>query len=154
MTLRRSLSIENESKNLSKVREAVSAVLDDTTFSRDMRNKIIVAVDEALANVVEHAYGGGTGMVDIAFELTSDHLRVQIRDRGVRFNPGDKLTSTIDIHDHIRKGLKGGLGLFLMRRIMDEVHFNHDGDEFVNELVMVKNLPTPEEGQGAAGGEA
>ena len=152
MTLQRTISIENSSKNLSKVREAVSAVLDETTFTRDMRNKIIVAVDEALANVVEHAYGGGTGIVDIDFQLTSDHLRVQIRDKGVRFNPGDKLTSTIDIHDHIRKGLKGGLGLFLMRRIMDEVHFNHDGEEFVNELVMVKNLPTQEDGESAGEG--
>lgn len=143
--IQKSLSIVNESKNLSKVRDAVSEVLDDTPFTRDMRNKIIVAVDEALANVVEHAYGKETGTVDIAFELTTEHLRVQIRDRGTRFNPGDKLSTTIDIHDHIRKGLKGGLGLFLMRRIMDEVHFNHDGPEFVNELVMVKNIPQPEE---------
>lgn len=153
MTLQRSISIENESKNLSKVREAVQQVLEVTTFTRDMRNKIIVAVDEALANVVEHAYGEASGMVDIDFELTSEYLRVQIRDKGMRFNPGDRLTSTIDIHDHIRKGLKGGLGLFLMRRIMDEVHFNHDGEEFVNELVMVKNLPPPEEDESASGGE-
>ena len=139
----------NESQNLSKVRATVSEILDETPFTRDMRNKIIVAVDEALANVVEHAYGGDKGTVDIDFELTTEYLRVQIRDRGARFDPGDKLNSTVDIHDHIRKGLKGGLGLFLMRRIMDEVHFNHDGPEFVNELVMVKNIPQPEKTEGA-----
>jgi serine/threonine-protein kinase RsbW len=140
-TLHRELSIVNDSKNLSKVREAVSAVLAETEFTRNTCNKIIVAVDEALANVVEHAYEGGEGMVDIAFDLSEETLRVQIRDKGVRFNPGDRLTTEIDIHEHIRQGLKGGLGLFLMRQIMDEVQFNHDGPEFVNQLVMVKKLP-------------
>ena len=135
------MTFSNDSSNLSKVRAMVSVVLDETEFTRETRNKIIVAVDEALANVVEHAYQGGEGMIDIAFDLDPVSLRVQIRDKGVRFNPGDRLASEIDIHEHIRQGLKGGLGLFLMRRIMDEVHFNHDGAEFVNELVMVKKLP-------------
>ena len=137
----KTISIVNDSRNLSVVRTAVSEVLDSTTFNRETRNKIIVAVDEALANVVEHAYQGGEGEVTIGFDVNDTRLRVQIRDKGVRFNPGDRLSTEIDIHEHIRQGLKGGLGLFLMRRIMDEVHFNHDGPEFVNELVMVKNLP-------------
>lgn len=139
--IERSLSILNESRNLSKVRAVVAEVLEETPFNRETRNKIIVAVDEALANVVEHAYGEERGMVDIRFTLDAERLHVRIRDNGVRFHPGEKLTSEIDIHEHIRKGLKGGLGLFLMRRIMDEVHFNHDGPEFVNELVMVKKVP-------------
>ena len=84
MATTKSLSIVNESKNLSKVREAVSEILDATPFTRDMRNKIIVAVDEALANVVEHAYGGDKGTVDIAFELTKEHLRVQIHHADAR----------------------------------------------------------------------
>ena len=137
----KSISLLKDSRYLSVVRTAVSEVLDSTTFNRETRNKIIVAVDEALANVVEHAYQGGEGEVTIGFEVDDASLRVQIRDKGVRFNPGDRLSTEIDIHEHIRQGLKGGLGLFLMRRIMDEVHFNHDGPEFVNELVMVKNLP-------------
>jgi serine/threonine-protein kinase RsbW len=153
VSLNRSISIDNDSKNLSKVRNTASEVLDATQFTRETRNKIIVAVDEALANVVEHAYEGASGTVTIAFDVDDACLRVQIRDKGVRFNPGDRLTTEIDIHEHIRKGLKGGLGLFLMRRIMDEVHFNHDGPEFVNELVMVKNLPTEDDGakEGSAG---
>ena len=150
----KSISIVNDSRNLSVVRTAVAEVLDSTTFTRETRNKIIVAVDEALANVVEHAYQGAQGEVTIGFEVDDAHLRVQIRDKGVRFNPGDRLSTEIDIHEHIRQGLKGGLGLFLMRRIMDEVHFNHDGPEFVNELVMIKNLPetdteSKEEGAGS-----
>lgn len=144
--IHREVSIENQSKNLSRVRQVVSEVLDPSPFDREMRNKIIVAVDEALANVVEHAYQGGAGTIQLLFELTSEHLKVQIRDNGVRFEPGSRLTSTLDIHNHIKLGLKGGLGLFLMRRIMDDVYFNHDGETFVNELVMVKKLPRDDDG--------
>ena len=63
------MTFSNDSSNLSKVRAMVSVVLDETEFTRETRNKIIVAVDEALANVVEHAYQGGEGMIDIAFDL-------------------------------------------------------------------------------------
>ena len=144
MSHERILEISNESKNLSLVRKAVTEVLELTPFDRQLSMKIVLAVDEALANVVEHAYGGETGQVRVAFNLDDELLRVSIRDRGVRFEPGTKLTNEIDIHRHIKLGLKGGLGLFLIRRIMDEVYFNHDGPDFVNELVMVKLLAPPE----------
>lgn len=144
MSLRRDLTITNETRNLSTVRTNVSEVLAESTFDVNMRNKIIVAVDEALANVVEHAYEGESGEIVVTVELTSEFLRVQICDNGVEFDPGERLNSTIDIHDHIRKGLKGGLGLFLMRQIMDEVHFAQDS-EWTNELVMIKHVPAPGE---------
>lgn len=144
MTLHRVLEITNDSKNLSRVRGEAAAVLAETAFDREMRNKIIVAVDEALANVVEHAYGGGSGEVRVLFTLDERTLVVRIQDQGVRFDPGERLKTAVDIHEHIRLGLKGGLGMFLMRRIMDDVVYNHDGPDFVNELVMVKNLPQPD----------
>lgn len=141
MSLTRTMTIKNESKALSDVRKVVSEVLANTTFPRDVVNKVIVAVDEGLANVVEHAYQGDEGDIDLIFALDDESFRVHIRDRGVRFEPGGGIKDTVDIHRHIQLGLKGGLGLFLMRRIMDEVHYNHDTPEFVNELVMVKLLP-------------
>lgn len=146
MSVQRDIEILNESKNLSQVRREVSEVLEATAFDRETRNKIIVAVDEALANVVEHAYQGGTGTVRILFDVDAERLTVRIRDRGVPFDPGERLNSQLDIQKHIRDGLKGGLGLFLMRRIMDEVTYNQHGPDFVNELVMMKKLPPAAEG--------
>lgn len=143
MTYRRVLCIQNESRNLSLVRKEAADVLSRTPFDRETCNKIIVAVDEALANVVEHAYGGGRGEVQVHFEVDAEFLRVAIRDNGVKFDPGERLNSTLDIHNHIKLGLKGGLGLFLMRKIMDEVRYNGESEHCVNELVMVKRLPAP-----------
>lgn len=144
MSVERSLTISNDSSNLSTVRQVVGEVLAQSTFPQDVTNKIIVAVDEGLANVVEHAYQGGTGEITILLALDSVDFKVSIRDKGVRFEPGEKLSDTVDIHRHISLGLKGGLGLFLMRRIMDVVYYNHDGSDFVNELVLVKKVPAAE----------
>lgn len=143
--IRRSLTISNETRHLSLVRTVVSEVLDASTFDGKTRNKIVVAVDEALANVVEHAYQGGTGPIELGFDLDPEKLVVRIRDNGVRFEPSAaRLSAQIDIKEHIRLGLKGGLGLFLMRQIMDEIQYVHD-TEFVNELILMKKQPPPAE---------
>ncbi len=135
---RREMRIANETKNLSLVRQVVGEVLDKTPFGRDDKAKIILAVDEAVANVVEHAYEGSRGDIDLQFILDDDRLQITIRDNGKKFNP--EMIPTPDIHDHIKKGLKGGLGMFLMRKIMDEVRYSLDST-YVNELVMVKFTP-------------
>ena len=140
MSDERVLTISNESRNLSEVRQVVADMLGSSNFDRKQTNEIILAVDEGLANVVEHAYQGGTGDITLLFGLDAEFFKVSIRDNGVRFEPGE-LRNTVDIHAHIKQGLKGGLGLFLMKRIMDDVYYTHDGPDYVNELVMVKKVP-------------
>lgn len=136
---KKDLRITNETKNLSLVRQVVGEVLDRTPFGRDDKAKIILAVDEAVANVVEHAYEGKKGDIDVVFRLDGERLEITIRDNGKKFNP--ETIATPDIHKHIKDGLKGGLGMFLMRKIMDEVRYSLDST-YVNELVMVKFCPS------------
>ena len=136
---KKDLRITNETKNLSLVRQVVGEVLDRTPFGKDDKAKIILAVDEAVANVVEHAYEGKQGDIDLVFALDGERLQITIRDNGKKFNP--EMIATPDIHEHIKRGLKGGLGMFLMRKIMDEVRYSLDST-YVNELVMVKFWPS------------
>ncbi|MCO5167519.1 MAG: ATP-binding protein [Planctomycetes bacterium] len=139
-TLRREMTIPNETKHLATVRQTAMEVLELTPFDTKTRSKIVVAVDEALANVVEHAYQGGQGNIELVFDVDVDRLQVIIRDNGVRFEPADgALKTSIDIHHHIKLGLKGGLGMFLMRQIMDEVQYLHE-TPWTNELIMVKRF--------------
>jgi serine/threonine-protein kinase RsbW len=135
---RKDLTITNETKNLSLVRQVVGEVLERTAFGKDDKAKIILAVDEAVANVVEHAYEGRKGEIEIHLVLDPEKIEITIRDNGKKFQP--EAITTPDIHEHITRGLKGGLGMFLMRKIMDEVRYSLDST-FVNELVMVKFCP-------------
>lgn len=145
MSLRRDLKIPNETRHLALVRQVVTEVLDGSPFDDRTRNMIILAVDEALANVVEHAYGKSPGDVHLTFGLGDDHLEVVIRDNGRRFDPP---SATINVQEQVKLGAKGGYGLFLMRKIMDEVRYAHE-TPYVNELTMVKRFPAAKPAGGA-----
>jgi anti-anti-sigma factor len=81
-----------------------------------------MAVDEACTNIIEHAYGGqGTGDIELTCLVEPGSCVIQIVDHGKPFDPDrvpkPKLEAKLD---EIKPG---GIGLHLMRRLMDEVHF-------------------------------
>jgi serine/threonine-protein kinase RsbW len=105
-----------------------------------------MAVDEACTNIIEHAYGGEDhGDIDLRCGIHDDKLVVTIRDTGRPFNPSDvpapRLGSLVEDLE------VGGLGLYFMRQVMDEVHFRFS--ERGNELVMVKRGESGERGEHA-----
>ena len=94
-----------------------------------------MAVDEACSNIIEHAYGGeGKGDIYLHCLKLDDGLQVTIRDRGRPFNPD--LVAAPDIHAPLEERDEGGLGLFLMKELMDDVAFEFGADG--NTLILVK----------------
>jgi anti-sigma regulatory factor (Ser/Thr protein kinase) len=95
-----------------------------------------MAVDEACSNVIEHAYGGeGRGNVECTCRASDDGLTVILRDHGRPFDPAS--VPEPDLHTSLKDRTVGGLGLYLMRRLMDEIHFELTPN-LGNVLVMVK----------------
>jgi serine/threonine-protein kinase RsbW len=100
-----------------------------------------LAVDEACSNIIEHAYGGECqDDIECTCEIANDELKVVLEDCGRPFNPVDVPSPNVDASLDDRKG--GGLGLYFMRQLMDEVNFqfipgemNHGGR---NILTMIK----------------
>lgn len=81
-----------------------------------------VALDEACTNIIEHAYDGDeSGDIECTCRVRDGELEVTLRDQGCPFDPTGvpepNLTASLDE----RQG--GGLGVYLMRRLMDEVRF-------------------------------
>jgi len=96
-----------------------------------------LAVDEACANIIEHAYGGeGNGDIECTCSVRDDRLIVLLSDTGCPFDPrgvpSPNLTAELENRE------TGGLGVYLMTRMMDEVHFERDG--VTNTLTMVKRV--------------
>ena len=136
--IHRELVIPNDTRYLAQVREAVKEVVGKSDFPKDEMNRITLAVDEAVTNIMEHAYENNLeGELEIELVLQADNTRFEviIRDSGKSFDPG-KIPMP-DLEEHIRSGRRKGLGLFLIRRIMDEVHYNYK-EGVRNELRMVK----------------
>ena len=82
------------------------------------------AVDEASTNVVKHAYKGKGGFFEISCELQGHEIVITIRDRGKPFDPNSVPLPDVDADLENRK--VGGLGIYMMKKMMDEVKYSFD----------------------------
>ncbi len=117
------LKIPGQTDNLELIRLFVATVADKAGFVADDVSKIELAVDEACANVIKHAYSRETKEpIDIVIEIDYKKLAIIITDHGKGFDV--KKISKQDVKDYIAEMRVGGLGIYLMKALMDEVEFN------------------------------
>ncbi len=133
-----SLKVPSSTENLAMVRDFVSSIGVQAGFSENEVARLALAVDEACANVIEHAYGQeATHDVTIRAVVDDDALRFEIVDTGKGFDPSH--IQQQDVDELIRQRRSGGLGLRLIRNIMDDVQYRIVPGE-KNELRMTKKL--------------
>ena len=136
-----SLQVPSSTENLALIRDFVSAVGARAGFDEGEVSRITLAVDEACANVIEHAYSQEvTHEVTIRAVVDDDALRFEIIDTGRGFDP--TMIEPLAVEELIRQRRSGGLGLRLIRTIMDDVQYQIVPGE-KNELKMVKKLKKP-----------
>jgi serine/threonine-protein kinase RsbW len=99
--------------------------------------KVQLAVDEACTNVIEHAYEGQGGPIELSCGLGESGFQVTIRDQGRPFDPAT--VSQPDLDAPLKDRQIGGLGLHFMHVLMDRVEFAF-GEAGGNMLTMVKKL--------------
>ncbi len=122
--------------SLVKVAEFVRKGTHEAGFDTAASYHIELALDEAVTNVIEHAYGGeGNGEIELEYLIEPKRLTFLIRDHGQPFHPEDVNDPKIDAPLGDRKG--HGLGLYLVKCLMDEVHFEFDLTAG-NKLILVK----------------
>ena len=123
---------------LDPIRGFASQAARDAGMDDSDTYAIELAVDEACTNIIEHAYQGeNRGDIECTCESNDVCLTVVIRDHGKPFDPSTVLAP--DLNANIDNRTVGGLGVFLMKKLMDEVHFEPLG-ESGNVLTMVKLL--------------
>lgn len=118
------LRIPSQTENLEIIREFVSRVARKVGFPEEDANKIELAVDEACTNVIEHAYSGDAKkIIDIVIQVDypGQKMSVIITDQGRGFDPS-KLRAP-DMKRYMQEMRVGGLGVYLMQSLMDEINF-------------------------------
>ncbi len=121
---------------LDEIREFVGAIALENGFSDKAVYNIQLAADEAASNIIEHAYEGRTdGLLDISCGMEPNGLTIILVDHGAPFDPSE--VPLPDIHADLLERKIGGLGIFLMRKLMDEVHYRAN-DNNSNILTMIK----------------
>ena len=104
-----------EAEQLAAIRAEVRRRLAPLGLPHDTRHDVVLAVNEAASNAIEHAYrhGGAGGGVELVFWLDDDHLHIAVVDRGTWREPPP--------------GPRGrGFGLGMMRQLVAGVSVDHD----------------------------
>ncbi|OAH58497.1 anti-sigma B factor RsbW [Domibacillus aminovorans] len=103
-------------------RLTLSGIASRMGFSYETIEDLKIATSEAITNAVQHAYKGEEGEVLIGFGLYDDHLEVVVSDNGKSFDFHKTKESLGPYIDHSVEFLReGGLGLYLIETLMDEV---------------------------------
>ncbi|MCG8635077.1 MAG: ATP-binding protein [Desulfobacterales bacterium] len=96
-----------------------------TSFTEENLDDIGLAMDEACTNVMSHSYENGqNGGILVNFTLARDRITIDIIDEGEKgqsFNIEE--LSPVDKEEYLRNLSRGGLGVHLIKKIMDEVKY-------------------------------
>lgn len=140
------LTVSPQMERLPAAVACVQQALESLDLPRPARYEFLTAVDEAITNVIKHAYGGSReGEFSIHVWHQGDRVFLSIRHRGqppdLRRVPPPDLTSDLEHRQ------PGGLGIYLMQKLMDEVHFVTYGDgtsetRLVKRVLGWKSAPT------------
>ena len=129
------ITIPSSTRYLEDVRQFVERHARQANLSDEAVEQLKVAVDEACTNVIEHAYRGESEhQIDVAVIVTPDRLTIRIRDEGESFK--QESYEEPDIFEFAQRHKKGGFGVHIMRRLMDQVEYRTRGK--VNECTLTK----------------
>jgi len=131
--IEKAIKLSSSKQNVKIVRNLLDELCKELPFSESEVFDIKLAVNEAHANVIEHAYfGSEEGDIHFQFFVYKNRIKISIRDFGQGF--GQKTTKTKKEHLNELEG--SGLGVFLIRNIMDDVQYIQH--PVGTELILVK----------------
>jgi serine/threonine-protein kinase RsbW len=114
-----------------KIDEFIGIELDSKT-----KNRIILSLDEAVSNIIEHGFPDATeSLISIFIQLDTEKILFHLEDSGIAFNPLD--AKPVDIDEHLEIGEDGGVGIHIVQKIMN---VEYQRIENKNRLTLSKKL--------------
>jgi sigma-B regulation protein RsbU (phosphoserine phosphatase) len=120
------LDIEAKIENLNTVLDFIAGELKVAGCPAKLQTKVKIAVEEIFTNIAHYAYAPNTG--GVAIRITSgDEIVIEFEDEGKPYNPLEK--EDPDITAGVEKREMGGLGIFMVKNIMDTVEYQREGNK-------------------------
>ncbi len=123
--------------NLEGWLKSVSDCAESQGFDRKRMREIEVATEEALVNICNHSYPEEPGDAEVVCELDGNRFIIEIIDSGTPFDitslPDPDVTADID------KRKIGGLGVFLLKKMVDEVRYRRENNRNILNLIVEKD---------------
>ena len=140
------LKVKSKTENLSVIRDFISTSAAEARVTPDVVENIILAVDEACTNIIKHAYKSfPDGELIIKTKSTQSRFIISITDFGNTFKP-DSIPEP-DLQKYYRQKRVGGLGMYLMKTLMDEVKYTSIPGKH-NEVLLSKNIKVAQSNAG------
>ena len=137
--LQRSITLPNDVEQVPQLAAFVDEVCEEVGFDMSLTMSLNLAIEEAVVNVMEYAYPRGVkGTVTIEAKANDERLKFVIRDSGKPFDPTAKAETDTTLSAEERP--IGGLGIHLVRQIMDSINYERIQGE--NVLTLRKKLQT------------
>lgn len=125
-------------ENLPQVFDFVEGCLEEKDFPRKIRMQIQMAVEEIFVNIAHYAYQPETGMATVCLEVQEQPLTAVITflDQGIPYDPFAREAPDISLPVEERE--IGGLGIYLVKKTMDDISYEYKGGQ--NILTLKKTV--------------
>ena len=134
----KTLKVKSKTENLSLIRDFVSSAATEINIPKDIIENIILAVDEACTNIIKHAYKSSPeGEITVSIKPSNSKFEIKILDHGLTFKP--ETIPEPDLQKYYRQRRVGGLGIYLMKTLMDEVNYFSVPGKY-NEVSLIKKI--------------
>jgi len=120
------------SEILPPLRKELRELFIEAGWEKKSVEETLLAIDEALTNVIRHAYQGQAGKIDVRVDVSPEKIEVVMEDRGRKFDPTQVPSPELPRHK------PGGLGVHFIRTIMDHMSYERLEPD-VNRLRLIKH---------------
>lgn len=133
------LTITNKIEEIARVEKFIENTASEWKIDQDTLNELMVASEEIVSNIINYGYGDQADEQSILIAMIRDDQKIIItfKDNGAAFNPLRR-----ENPDSIAKPLEeresGGLGIYFVKQLMDEVSYEREGR--FNVLTIAKNI--------------
>lgn len=135
-SLQRSITLPNDIATISQLSEFVETVCEEKGLDMALTMNLNLALEEAVVNVMSYAYPGGQGDVKVDIKIDDQKVVSILTDSGIPFDPTQK--GDVDTTLPAEERPIGGLGIHLVKQIMDKVSYQYVGNQ--NILTLEKNI--------------
>ncbi len=134
----RHITISNDMVEVERTRDFLEEVCNEYRIDRELFKMLNLAMEEWVANVISYAYEEGVkGDVELTTYMESGRLTITVKDRGTPFDPTKQ--NDVDVDAGLEDRKIGGLGIHLVRSIMDTVEYRRTTDGY-NEVTLTKKI--------------
>lgn len=134
--IQKAITLTNNVQEVPRLNAFVDEVCEEHGCDMETTMRMNLAIEEAVVNVIDYAYPTDTvGSVDIKVTTDDNHMEFVISDSGTPFDPTKK--EDVDISLPVEERRIGGLGIHLVKQLMDKISYERKDGR--NVLTLIKN---------------